>query len=204
MVTQSETLVIDPEFAFYGPMGFRYRRGARQSHHELSGLKRPRALARGCGARSRHGCWRRSKTCGRNFPANLSSFGARRPTATRIPPTLFLRAGRRGTARGRTGRPTWSGCSRTPSAFSAAKIIRRILGLAHNIDFEWIEDPRLRGNLRGAKPASCPRDDAGHAVVRHDRRRDGKRRESCATGSRISAGGAASASPVLIESKPRF
>ncbi|MDR3483963.1 MAG: S-methyl-5-thioribose kinase, partial [Bradyrhizobium sp.] len=28
--------------------------------------------------------------------------------------------------------------------FSAAKIIRRILGLAHNIDFEWIEDPRLR------------------------------------------------------------
>jgi 5-methylthioribose kinase len=28
--------------------------------------------------------------------------------------------------------------------FSAAKIIRRILGLAHNIDFELIEDPRLR------------------------------------------------------------
>jgi 5-methylthioribose kinase len=28
--------------------------------------------------------------------------------------------------------------------FSAAKIIRRILGLAHNIDFEWIEDPKLR------------------------------------------------------------
>ena len=28
--------------------------------------------------------------------------------------------------------------------FSAAKIIRRILGLAHNIDFEWIEDPRRR------------------------------------------------------------
>jgi 5-methylthioribose kinase len=28
--------------------------------------------------------------------------------------------------------------------FAAAKIIRRILGLAHNIDFEWIEDTRLR------------------------------------------------------------
>jgi 5-methylthioribose kinase len=28
--------------------------------------------------------------------------------------------------------------------FAAAKIIRRILGLAHNIDFEWIEDLRLR------------------------------------------------------------
>jgi 5-methylthioribose kinase len=28
--------------------------------------------------------------------------------------------------------------------FSAAKMIRRILGLAHNIDFDWIEDPRSR------------------------------------------------------------
>jgi 5-methylthioribose kinase len=28
--------------------------------------------------------------------------------------------------------------------FSAAKIIRRILGLAHNIDFELIEDPKRR------------------------------------------------------------
>ena len=28
--------------------------------------------------------------------------------------------------------------------FAAAKIIRRILGLAHNIDFELIEDERLR------------------------------------------------------------
>ena len=28
--------------------------------------------------------------------------------------------------------------------FAAAKIIRRIFGLAHNIDFELIEDPRRR------------------------------------------------------------
>jgi 5-methylthioribose kinase len=28
--------------------------------------------------------------------------------------------------------------------FAAAKIIRRILGLAHNIDFEWIKDPKRR------------------------------------------------------------
>ena len=28
--------------------------------------------------------------------------------------------------------------------FAAAKIIRRILGLAHNIDFELIENPRQR------------------------------------------------------------
>jgi 5-methylthioribose kinase len=28
--------------------------------------------------------------------------------------------------------------------FAAAKTIRRILGLAHNIDFEWIRDPERR------------------------------------------------------------
>ena len=28
--------------------------------------------------------------------------------------------------------------------FGAAKMIRRILGLAHNIDLEWIEDEDLR------------------------------------------------------------
>jgi 5-methylthioribose kinase len=28
--------------------------------------------------------------------------------------------------------------------FAAAKIVRRILGLAHNIDFEWIENTRQR------------------------------------------------------------
>jgi 5-methylthioribose kinase len=28
--------------------------------------------------------------------------------------------------------------------FAAAKMIRRILGLAHNIDLEWIKDEKLR------------------------------------------------------------
>ena len=34
---------------------------------------------------------------------------------------------------------TWLG-------FAAAKMIRRILGLAHNIDLEWIKDPALRAS----------------------------------------------------------
>ena len=53
--------------------------------------------------------------------------------------------------------------------FSAAKIIRRILGLAHNIDFELIEDPALAGGLRGAQPAAGAGDDGGHGRF-HDRR----------------------------------
>ena len=45
--------------------------------------------------------------------------------------------------------------------FSAAKIIRRILGLAHNADFELIEDPKLAGHLRGAEPAARACHDGG-------------------------------------------
>ena len=79
----------------------------------------------------------------RNFPASLSSFGAPRPTATRIPQRCSpARPARR--ASRPNGRPIWSGCFGDTVGFAAAKIIRRILGLAHNIDFEWIEDPRLR------------------------------------------------------------
>jgi 5-methylthioribose kinase len=39
--------------------------------------------------------------------------------------------------------------------FAAAKMIRRILGLAHNIDFEWIQDPdrRARCELRSLRLA---------------------------------------------------
>ena len=45
MVTENSTVVIDPEFAFYGPMGFDHRRRHRQSPDGLSGLRRPRTLA---------------------------------------------------------------------------------------------------------------------------------------------------------------
>ena len=49
--------------------------------------------------------------------------------------------------------------------FAAAKIIRRMLGLAHNIDFELIKDPKRRGDLRGAQPAARARHDGGYGVI---------------------------------------
>jgi 5-methylthioribose kinase len=47
--------------------------------------------------------------------------------------------------------------------FAAAKIIRRIFGLAHNIDFEWIEDPRNRAicEARSLRLARAMMVDAG-------------------------------------------
>ena len=54
--------------------------------------------------------------------------------------------------------------------FAAAKMIRRILGLAHNIDLEWIEDEDRRATCE------APRPDAG---ARHD----GERRATIPTSS---------------------
>ena len=71
--------------------------------------------------------------------------------ATPIRVTLF--SGEKGAARlEANGRPIWSGSFADTVGFAAAKIIRRIFGLAHNIDFELIEDPRCG---RSAKPAAC-------------------------------------------------
>ena len=54
-------------------------------------------------------------------------------------------AGEAGAARLETERQSYmERLFRDTVGFSAAKIIRRILGLAHNIDFEWIEDPKRR------------------------------------------------------------
>ena len=68
--------------------------------------------------------------------------------------------------------------------FSAAKIIRRILGLAHNVDFELIEDPKQRAvcEARSLRLARAMMVDA--ASFRQHRRRD----KSGAGSPRLAAG----------------
>ncbi len=56
--------------------------------------------------------------------------------------------------------------------FAAAKMIRRILGLAHNIDFEWIKDAGHAGAVRGAQPEACPRADGQYGILQDRARRD--------------------------------
>ena len=81
------------------------------------------------------------------------------------PPSLF--AGADGAARLEAERQAYMAkLFGDTVGFAAAKIIRRILGLAHNIDFELIEDPKRRAvcearSLRLARamlvePASFP------------------------------------------------
>ena len=143
MVTEGSTVVIDPEFAFYGPMGFDIGAVIANLLMSLSGLRRPRAVAGRAAARSRRGYWKRSKTSGRSLPASSSNCGAPRPTATPIRRRCSQATPVRRVWRP-SGRPIWRGCSRTPSDSRPQKSSAAFSGLAHNVDFELIEDPKRR------------------------------------------------------------
>lgn len=142
MVTEEETRVIDPEFAFYGPMGFDI--GAVISNLLMAYLASA-GHERSLGERRSFEAWLletienvwvefarkflelwRGESCGDAYPATLftGAAGASRLEAER---QAYLERLFRDTV-----------------GFAAAKIIRRILGLAHNIDFEWIAESRLR------------------------------------------------------------
>jgi len=142
MVTDSETRVIDPEFAFYGPMAFDV--GAIIANLVMAYLASPgheqapgeRRAFEDWLVETIEGVWSeferkflelwRSEARGDAYPASLfaGSSGA-----------LHLEAERH---------RNMDQLFRDTVGFAAAKIIRRILGLAHNIDFEWIEDAKLR------------------------------------------------------------
>jgi len=142
MVTEHETRVIDPEFAFYGPMGFDIGAVignllmaylASPGHERSAGERRAfedwllaaiEAVWNGF-ARKFLDLWR-SEGRGDAYPAALfeGSAGAQWLDAERQAYMARL-------------------CEETVG-FAAAKTIRRILGLAHNIDFELIADERLR------------------------------------------------------------
>ena len=143
MVTEIETRVIDPEFAFYGPMGFDIGAVIGNLVDELSGIRTDTSARRANGVRSKRGCSRRSKACGRGLRKNLFELWRDEAKGDAYPAMLF--AGPDGAARLEAERQAYmKRLFEDTVGFAAAKIIRRILGLAHNIDFEWIEDPRLR------------------------------------------------------------
>lgn len=155
MLTKTDTRIIDPEFAFIGPMGFDigavlanlvlsyfsqdghedspgsrdgYRRWILESLIEVWTDFRNKFLA----------LWRAHAT-GDAYPASLfqDAHGAERLDMERI---AFMER-------------LW----RDTLGFAAAKMIRRILGLAHNIDLEWIKEKRLRAACE-ARALSLARD----------------------------------------------
>src|SRR4051795_750423 len=142
MVTESETRVIDPEFAFFGPMGFDI--GAVIGNLLMSYLASD-GHERSPGERRGFETWvlETVENVWTEFAGKFVELWRREANGDAYPLALF--AGKAGAARLETERQAYlQRLFEDTVGFSAAKIIRRILGLAHNIDFELIEDPKLR------------------------------------------------------------
>ncbi len=142
MVTDKDTRVIDPEFAFVGPMGFDV--GAilanllmsyfSQEGHE----EKPRD-------RDPYRQWILDtvEEVWTGFRAKFLELWRHNPAGDGYPKVLF--ADERGRQRLDLEREAYMDRLFEDSlGFAAAKMIRRILGLAHNIDFEWIKDQDRR------------------------------------------------------------
>src|ERR1700736_2601646 len=142
MVTESETCVIDPEFAFYGPMGFDV--GAVIGNLIMSYLASA-GHERSPGERHSFEAWMLEtiESVWTGFSRKFLELWRTEANGDAYPATLF--AGEAGAARLEAERQAYmERLFQDTVSFSAAKMIRRILGLAHNIDFEWIEDTKLR------------------------------------------------------------
>lgn len=142
MVTVSETRVIDPEFAFYGPMGFDI--GAVIGNLLMAYLASA-GHERTPGERASFETWLLETIEGvwTAFSRKFLALWRSEAKGDSYPVSLF--AGEAGVARLETERQAYMArLFQDTVGFAAAKTIRRILGLAHNIDFEWIADEKQR------------------------------------------------------------
>jgi 5-methylthioribose kinase len=142
MVTESETRVIDPEFAFYGPMGFDL--GAIIGNLIMAYLASA-GHERSPGERRAFEAWvaETIESVWDEFSRKFVALWRTEAQGDAYPATLFTGEG--GAGRLEAERQAYMArLFQDTIGFAAAKIIRRILGLAHNIDFEWIEDRHLR------------------------------------------------------------
>jgi len=142
MVTESETRVIDPEFAFYGPMGFDL--GAIIGNLLMAYLASA-GHERSPGERRSFEAWMLEtiESVWTEFSRKFIELWRTEAHGDAYPAALF--SGAAGAARLEAERQSYmKRLFQDTVGFAAAKIIRRILGLAHNIDFEWIEDTKRR------------------------------------------------------------
>ena len=142
MSTATESRIIDPEFAQYGPMGFDlgmltanylmayFSQPAHRAEDELHGYQEwlLRVVTDTFGA----------------FDAEFRRLWASERTGMLYPACLFEDQGHSSEpARDAVLAAIW----RDALGFCGIEMHRRILGLAHNADFESIEDPRARAPL---------------------------------------------------------
>lgn len=144
MVTAGQTKVIDPEFAFYGPMGFDI--GAIIANLLMAYFASP-GHEREPGERRAFEAWvlNTVEQVWHEFVRKFLALWRNEAGGDAYPVSLF--PGEAGAARLAVERQAYMArLFQDTIGFAAAKTIRRILGLAHNIDFELIEDPRRRAS----------------------------------------------------------
>jgi 5-methylthioribose kinase len=142
MVTETDTRVIDPEFAFFGPIGFDV--GALLANLMLSYLAQnghpgePDAIAA-----YRHWLLDTIEAVWTGFETKFLALWRRSATGDAFVAELFTDpAGAAALEAHR--RATMARIFADSVGFAGGKMVRRILGLAHVEDLESIEDPKIR------------------------------------------------------------
>lgn len=142
MLTPEDTRIIDPEFAFMGPMGFDI--GAVIANFLLNYFSQD-GHEKALGDREAYRQWVLAtlEQIWALFREKFLTLWRDNPTGDAYPAGLF--EGAESERRFEAERQSYMDRLWADTVgFAAAKMIRRILGLAHNIDLEWIEDKDRR------------------------------------------------------------
>jgi 5-methylthioribose kinase len=143
MVSESDTRVIDPEFAFYGPIGFDL--GAFFGNLLLSWCSQP-GHATSNDDRLAYQDWilDQAKIFWETFRSRFLALWAGHAKGDAWPAVMFSAPGDLA-ALDSARNAFLDSLFADMLGFAACKMIRRIVGFAHVIDFERIQEPALRG-----------------------------------------------------------
>ncbi len=148
MVTEGNTRVIDPEFAFYGPIGFDL--GAFLGNLLLSWYSQPgHASAQDDRVAYQHWILQQAGAFWESFRRRFLALWAENAGGDALPVSMFARvedAEALESARG----AFLDGLFADMLGFAACKMIRRIVGFAHVIDFDWIQDAAMRARCEAS------------------------------------------------------
>jgi 5-methylthioribose kinase len=142
MVTESDTRVIDPEFAFYGPIGFDL--GAFFGNLLLAWYSQP-GHASAEDDRRAYQDWilEQTQVFWDSFRGCFLKLWRTQAAGDAFPPSMFAESGD-ATALEAARERYVDALFADMLGFGACKMIRRIVGFAHVADFERIADPERR------------------------------------------------------------
>ena len=139
MVSENDTKVIDPEFAFYGPMGFDV--GALLANLLMNFFSQ-NGHEKNSGERKEFKKWILNliNMIWIKFENKFCNLWDEYPEGDGYPRQLFNNK----QIIKREQKNYIQNIYNDSIGFAGAKIIRRIFGVAHNIDFDWIKDDKMR------------------------------------------------------------